>query len=111
MSYVLNVIQDPAERKFALLNAWRLTKKHLIVSANVRGSGIHAGEITLLGTFTKYYNHIELKTYIESTLGYEAIKLAKDKFVVHRDGRQFTPLYYDEVLTQCHAIAQFNSCD
>ena len=106
MSYVINVIQDPAERKFALLNAWRLAKKHLIVSANVRGSGIHAGEITSLGTFTKYYNHIELKAYIESTLGYEAIKLAKDKFVVHRDGRQFTPLHYDEVLTQRHAIAQ-----
>lgn len=106
MSYVLNVIQDPVERKFALLNAWNLTKKYLIVSANVRGSGIHLGEITNLGTFTKYYNHIELKAYIESTLGCEALKLAKDKFLIRRDGRKFTPLHHNEVLTKVKAIAQ-----
>ena len=108
MSYVLNVIEDPEERRAALLHAWSLTKKHLIISANVRGSssgGIHQGEITTLGTFTKFFNHIELKAYIESTLGVEAIKLAKDKFVVHRDGRQFIPLHYDKVLIAIDAIA------
>jgi DNA phosphorothioation-associated putative methyltransferase len=106
MSYVLNVIQDPIERRETLKNAWSLTKKHLIVSANVRGSGIHPGEITNLGTFTKYYNHIELKAYIESTLGYEALKLAKDKFLIRRDGRKFTPLHYNEVVSTSVAIAQ-----
>jgi hypothetical protein len=110
MSYVLNVIQDPAERKFALLNAWRLAKKYLIVSANVRGAGIHPGEITNLGTFTKYYNHIELKAYIESTLGYEAVKLAKDKFIVYRNGQQFTPLHHHEVLAKVEAILQGSHC-
>lgn len=105
MSYVLNVIQDPEERREALRQAWNLTKKRLIISANVRGSGIHQGEITTLGTFTKFYNHIELKAYIESTLGVEAIKLAKDKFVIHRDGRQFTPLHYAKVLEESEAIA------
>jgi hypothetical protein len=105
MGYVLNVIQDQSERREALLNAWSLTNKRLIVSANVRGSGIHQGEITPLGTFTKFYNHIELKAYIESSLGVEAIKLAKDKFVVHRDGRKFSPLHYEEVLAKRDAIA------
>jgi hypothetical protein len=106
MSYVLNVIQDPLERREALLHAWSLTNKSLIVSANVRGSGIHAGKFTPIGTFTKYYNHIELKAYIESTLGYEAVKLAKDKFLIRRDGQQFTPLHYEQVLTKVEAIAQ-----
>ena len=109
MGYVLNVIQDPEERAYALRQAWSLTKKRLIISANVRSNssgGNHQGEITTLGTFTKFYNHIELKAYIESVLGFEAVKLAKDKFVVLRDGRQFIPLHYDEVLTAIDAIAR-----
>jgi len=107
MSYVLNVIEDPQERREALFNAWNLTKKRLIVSTNVRGGGLHQGEITPLGTFSKSYNHIELKAYIQSTLGFEAIKLSKDKFLICREiSRQFTPLHYDEVLVRSEAIAQ-----
>jgi hypothetical protein len=108
MGYVLNVIQDAEERREALRQAWSLTKKRLIISANVRSNssgGIHQGEITTLGTFTKFYNHIELKAYIESVLGAEAVKLAKDKFVVHRNGREFLPLHYEEVLSKAEAIA------
>lgn len=104
MSYVLNVIADPQERREALSHAWNLTKKRLIVSTNVRGCGIHEGEYTRLGTFTKFYNHVELKAYIESTLGCEAVKIDKDKFVVHRDGRQFTPLHYEKILEASEAI-------
>lgn len=106
MGYVLNVIQDPEERREALLNAWNLAKKRLIVSANVRGSGIHQGKTTPLGTFTKFYNYVELKAYIESVLGFEAIKLAKDKFLVCREtSRQFTPLHHEEVIERGNAIA------
>ena len=53
MSYVLNVIADPQERREALLNAWKLAKKRLIVSSNVRGGGIDKGQFTPLGTFKK----------------------------------------------------------
>ncbi len=63
------------------------------------------GKSLLSGTFTKFYNHIELKALIQSTLGVEAIKLTKDKFVIHRDGRKFTPLHYDEVIAKSKAIA------
>ena len=106
MSYVLNVIQNPHERREALLSAWDLTKKRLIVSSTVRGKGIDSGRITPIGTFTKSYNFIELKAYIESTLGFEAIKLAKDKFLVCRENSfMFTPLHYPEVITNCSAIA------
>ncbi|WP_375512754.1 hypothetical protein [uncultured Nostoc sp.] len=105
MSYVLNVIENPEERREALLNAWSLTKKRLIISSNVRGSGIDPGKLTSLGTFTKFYNHIELKAYIESTLGIEAVKLDKDKFVVQHDGLQFKPLPYEKILEESQAIA------
>ncbi|MEM7712874.1 MAG: methyltransferase domain-containing protein [Cyanobacteria bacterium P01_A01_bin.68] len=106
MSYVLNVIANPQERREALLNAWKLTRKRLIVSSKVCGSGINSGNFTSIGTFTKSYNFIELKAYIESTLGYEAIKLAKDKFLVCRKiSTQFTPLHYDEVIKKSRLIA------
>ncbi|MBC1237574.1 hypothetical protein [Nostoc sp. 2RC] len=105
MGYVLNVIENPQQRRQALAHAWNLTKKRLIVSTNVRGCGIHEGEYTRLGTFTKFYNHIELKAYIESTLGFEAVKLGKDKFVIHRNGHQFTPLCYEKILEESKAIA------
>ncbi|BAZ18773.1 hypothetical protein NIES4071_106580 (plasmid) [Calothrix sp. NIES-4071] len=105
MNYVLNVIKDIEERRQALLNAWSLTKKRLIISANVRGAGLYNGEVTPLGTFTKFFNHVELKAYIESTLGYEAIKLTKDKFLINRNGKQFTTLHHDEVINRAIAIA------
>ena len=106
MSYVLNVIADPQERREALLNAWKLAKKRLIVSSNVRGGGNDKGEFTPLGTFTKSYSHIELKAYIQSVLGFEAIKLTKDKFLICRNiSRQFTPLHYDQVIKHSEAIA------
>ncbi|BDA71574.1 hypothetical protein CAL7716_057400 [Calothrix sp. PCC 7716] len=105
MNYILNVIQDTSERRQALLTAWSLTKKRLIISANVRGAGLHEGEVTSLGTFTKFFNHIELKAYIESTLGYETVKLDKDKFVVNRSGKQFVTLHHDEVINRANTIA------
>lgn len=105
MSYVLNVIPDPQERREALLNAWNLTKKRLIVSSNVRGGDINEGYFTPLGTFKKSYSHIELKAYIQSVLGFEAIKLTKDKFLICRaTSKQFTPLNYDEVISKSNAI-------
>ncbi len=105
-SYVLNVIENPAERQEALAKAWALAKKRLVVAAVVRGATtVDNGRITKIGTFAKDWKLIELKGFIESTLGYEAIGLDKDKFVVYRDGRQFSPMHYDEVLEKSQAIA------
>lgn len=71
MSYVLNVIEDPQLRRSALLHAWSLTRKRLIVSANVRGSGIQEidlGRRSDRGVWTKEYSYLELKAYIETVL-------------------------------------------
>lgn len=106
MSYVLNVIADPIERREALLDAWKLANKRLIVSSNVRSSEVSEGHFTPLGTFSKSYSHIELKAYIQSVLGFEAIKISKDKFLVCRENsNQFTPLKYDRVIKEVKAIA------
>ncbi|MBH8564454.1 hypothetical protein I8748_20090 [Nostoc sp. CENA67] len=105
MGYVLNVIADIEERRESLRKAWNLAKKHLIVSANVRGGGLDAGNYTAQGTFSKSYSYIELKAFIECTLGFEAIKLASDKFLVKRDGRQFQPMHHEKILEEISAIA------
>jgi len=58
---VINVIEDPAERREALINAWELTRKVLLVAAQVlindssRGQLAYGdGIITSRNTFQKY---------------------------------------------------------
>ncbi|MBR8840803.1 MAG: DNA phosphorothioation-associated putative methyltransferase [Stigonema ocellatum SAG 48.90 = DSM 106950] len=105
-SYVLNVLQSPQERRESLLHAWSLTRKRIVIAAVVRGKAIiDDGAFTKIGTFAKEWKHIELKAFIETNLGHEAIRLDKDKFLVERSGRQFTPLHYEEVMERVSAIA------
>jgi hypothetical protein len=68
LGYVINVIEDTAERREALINAWNLAQKVLIVAAQVliddRTRGVIAygdGIITRRNTFQKYYEQEELK--------------------------------------------------
>ena len=75
LGYVLNVIEDLDERRQALINAWELTCKVLIVSAQVlindRSSAQIAygdGIVTRRNTFQKYYDQEELKKYIDEVL-------------------------------------------
>ncbi|MBR8841124.1 MAG: DNA phosphorothioation-associated putative methyltransferase [Stigonema ocellatum SAG 48.90 = DSM 106950] len=106
-SYVLNVLQNSEERRESLLRAWSLTRKRMIVAAVVRGQAIiDQGEFTKIGTFAKDWKHIELKAFIETNLGHEAIRLDKDKFLIERSGRRFTPLYYEEVMERVSAMPQ-----
>jgi DNA phosphorothioation-associated putative methyltransferase len=72
LGYVINVIEDTAERREALINAWKLAQKVLIVAAQVliddRTRGVIAygdGIITRRHTFQKYYEQEELKFYID----------------------------------------------
>ena len=65
---MINVIEDTTERREALLNAWQLTRRVLIVSAQVlindsanRQVAYGDGVITRRNTFQKYYEQEELK--------------------------------------------------
>jgi DNA phosphorothioation-associated putative methyltransferase len=95
LGYIVNVIEDPAERRQVLLNAWDLTQKVLIVSAQVliedSSRGIIAysdGIITRRNTFQKYYEQQELKAYIDQVLGVDSIPVALGIYFVFRDETQ-----------------------
>jgi DNA phosphorothioation-associated putative methyltransferase len=95
LGYIINVIEDPAERRQVLLNAWDLTQKVLIVAAQVliedTSRGIVAysdGIITRRNTFQKYYEQAELKAYIDRVLEVDAIPVALGIYFVFRDETQ-----------------------
>lgn len=95
LGYVINVIEDPAERRQALLKAWELTQKVLIVAAQVLiadrtfGQIAYAdGIVTNRNTFQKYYEQEELKVYIDQILGVDAIPVALGIYFIFRDEAQ-----------------------
>ncbi|MEL4894560.1 DNA phosphorothioation-associated putative methyltransferase [Crocosphaera sp. Alani8] len=92
LGYVINVIEDVNERREALVNAWELTNKVLIVSAQVliddRDRGVIAygdGIITSRNTFQKYYEQEELKFYIDQVLEVDSIPIGLGIYLVFRD--------------------------
>ena len=90
LGYVINVIESTKERAEALKKSFSLAKKVLCVSAMLRGQQGYEGECysdgvkTKTGTFQKYYDQVELKNYIESTLNEDAIALHQGTFLVFK---------------------------
>ncbi|NJK38827.1 MAG: DNA phosphorothioation-associated putative methyltransferase [Oscillatoriales cyanobacterium RM2_1_1] len=92
LGYVINVIENTAERREALLKAWELTQNVLIVAAQVMVEGQMFGSIaygdgviTRRNTFQKYYEQEELKAYIDQVLGVDAVAVALGIYFVFRD--------------------------
>jgi DNA phosphorothioation-associated putative methyltransferase len=92
LGFVLNVIEDLAERAEALRRSWDLARSILVVSAQVhvysRGSTTVPygdGVVTARGTFQKFFDQGELKAYIEGQLGIEAVPAEPGIFYVFRD--------------------------
>jgi DNA phosphorothioation-associated putative methyltransferase len=95
LGYVINVIEDQGERREALIKAWELTQKVLVVSAQVlisaasdRLMAYADGVITQRNTFQKYYEQEELKTYIDQVLEVDAIPVDLGIYFVFRDRTQ-----------------------
>ncbi|WP_265262538.1 DNA phosphorothioation-associated putative methyltransferase [Spirulina subsalsa] len=95
LGYVINVIEDPPERREALIKAWELTQQVLIVAAqvlirdNLDGQLAYGdGIITRRNTFQKYYEQEELKAYIDQVLGVDAIPVALGIYFVFRQEEQ-----------------------
>lgn len=91
LGFVLNVIEDPAERREALAGAWALTQKVLAVSTMIVGQvpvgglRLHGdGYITSRGTFQKYFQHAELRALIAQTLAANPVAVAPGIFFVFR---------------------------
>jgi DNA phosphorothioation-associated putative methyltransferase len=92
LGFVINVIEDPAERREALVGAWKLTTGVLAVSAMVIGAaptdGLEPfgdGFLTSRGTFQKYYQHSELRAFIVQHLGVDPVAVAPGIFFAFRD--------------------------
>ncbi len=94
LGYIINVIESQTERREALIKAWGLTRKVLIVAAQVliaQGNSQIAfgdGVITSRNTFQKYYDQEELKLYIDQVLGVDAVPIALGIYFVFRDEAQ-----------------------
>jgi hypothetical protein len=92
LGYVVNVIEDVAERESVLRSAWALSKHLLIVSARleweartVSGSSFGDGVLTGSGTFQKFFSQDELRDWIEATLGVKSVAAAPGIFYVFRE--------------------------
>jgi DNA phosphorothioation-associated putative methyltransferase len=94
LGYVLNVIEDPAERVEVLVEAWSYTRDVLIVSTLIAGNEeydsvrhLSDGILTKRNTFQKYFSPTEIRGLIESALEVEAYPLSVGIYVAFRDER------------------------
>ncbi|MGW1015245.1 DNA phosphorothioation-associated putative methyltransferase [Streptomyces niveus] len=83
LTYVLNVIEDPAERRRSLLQAWELANTVLVASARltwerskVRGQEFGDGLITSRQTFQHLFGASELRDYVEEVTGTRCVSAA-----------------------------------
>lgn len=90
LGYVLNVIEDPAERVETLMDAWHLTRRLLVVSALIGDAATSApdavpfndGVLTRRNTFQRYFSQKEFQQYIEDALEVPAVPVAVGIFYV-----------------------------
>ncbi len=74
LGYVLNVIEDPAERTETLRKAFALAEKALVVAVRVdqsleKGLPFQDGLITSRGSFQKIFSQAEFRQFVGDTLG------------------------------------------
>jgi hypothetical protein len=92
LGYVVNVIEDPAERLEALVDAYRHARRVLTVAALItetvetgRCAQFGDGVLTRRNTFQKYFEQQELQQYIEDALETTAVPVGLGVFYVFRD--------------------------
>lgn len=90
VGFVINVIEDPAERVDVLHRAFALAQRVISVAVMLYGpdnAGRTFGDgfITSRGTFQKYFQQAELKDYLEHVLHHEAILVGPGLALVFKD--------------------------
>jgi DNA phosphorothioation-associated putative methyltransferase len=91
LGFVINVIEDPAERLDALCGAYALAEDLLVVSAmlanpeSVRGTPYGDGVLTSRNTFQKYYLQDELRAYLAEALDADPVPVGPGIFYVFKD--------------------------
>jgi len=92
LGFVLNVIENPAERVEVLVDAWKHTRRVLAVSTLVSGrenysqaDAFEDGLVTIRNTFQKHFEPGELAGLIEHALHAESIPVELGLCYVFRD--------------------------
>jgi DNA phosphorothioation-associated putative methyltransferase len=93
LGYVVNVIENPVERREAVRQAWSLTRRVLVVAARLvderpsatATSPFADGVLTRLGTFQKFFEQQELRVWIDQALEAQSVAAAPGIFYVFRD--------------------------
>jgi DNA phosphorothioation-associated putative methyltransferase len=92
LGFVLNVIEDPEERKKSLLEAAQLSKRLLVVSVMLENQNTSEvfkpykdGVLTKRNTFQKYYTQSEFKSYLEAVLGKQPVAVGPGIFYIFND--------------------------
>ena len=92
IGYVVNVIEDPAERAATLRSAWDFAQRVLVVAARLkeeskglRCDAFEDGGITQAGTFQKFYDQSELREWINQVLNANSVAASPGVFYVFRD--------------------------
>lgn len=92
LGFVINVIEDREERADALLKAYALSKKLLVISAMI-ASEAHIlkfqpykdGVITSRNTFQKYYSQEDLRGYIRDVIDKDPVPMGQGVFGIFSD--------------------------
>ena len=89
--YVVNVIEREEERRQVLLDAWKLTKKCLVIAARLDHERDEAhvrpfadGWLTSKGTFQRFFEQSDLRNWIEIQLRHEAVVAAPGVFYIFK---------------------------
>ena len=93
LGYVLNVIENPAERAQALEQAWQLATRALVVAVRtvdearfVSSGTAHAdGVVTGADTFQRFFTQAEARSYIDGLLEVQSIPIGPGVFVAFSD--------------------------
>ena len=92
LGFVLNVIEDPQERKTVLSKAYALSEKCLAVGVMLHSQNdtttsipFNDGQLTAKKTFQKYYDQLELEKLISEELKTSPIAAAPGVFFVFKD--------------------------
>lgn len=92
LGYVVNVIEDRAERAAVVRRAWDLAQAVLVVAARpdweagqLQGQPRGDGLMTSKGTFQKFFAQDELRSWLEVIIGHEPVAAAPGIFYVFRD--------------------------
>ena len=92
LGFVLNVVENPAERQEALKEAFRLTRRVLSVAVMTESNsgriGYGDGVLTSRNTFQRGFTQLELQSFVIQALGREPISVGQGIVFVFRDDEE-----------------------